>query len=190
MNAHTDYETIKSLLLSTEWLLKCCIVYGGERALAVVVLPLCVPVCLSTLILNIVYLSYNVGTIEQQSKQNFATWLNAIFHSISSKVQVSVDSTGEEVEGCYEGLSCSDLQKITAKFENLDGWKAACSAKNCCAGRFLAITGNESNMTITRHRYGPFCWTSELLPTKTNEYNYVHIHCIYLYALIYIRSWF
>ena len=83
--------------------------------------------------------------------------LNAMFRSTSSKVRVSTDIDGEEVEGCYEGLSCSDMQKILAKFEQLHAWKAACIANNCCARRFLAITGNESKIIITRHKCGPFC---------------------------------
>ena len=76
---------------------------------------------------------------------------------VGPKVRISKDSEYQEVEGCYEGLTCSNLQRILALLEELDTWKAACIANNCSAGRFLSITGDESKMTIMPHSVGPFC---------------------------------
>ena len=134
----------------------------NERALAVVVLP-CVPVCLSYIDGQYCLPLKNVGTTEQQSKENFIAWINAMVRNNCTKVKISRDNNGDELEGCFEGMSCSDLQKVIAAFNELHEWRAACTGNSVSAGRFLAITGNESKMSITRHRLGPFCWTNYIV---------------------------
>lgn len=86
------------------------------------------------------------------------SWLNNIVksNSNSKEVKVSTDFDGKEEDGCFEGMSCSDLQKIVAVFAVLSEWRQACITNGCSAGKFYAITGNESNMTITRQHIGPF----------------------------------
>ena len=130
------------------WLLKYCIVYGGERALAVVVLPLCVPVCLYYIDSHLSSLK-NVGTTEQQSKKNLIAWINAMITSNCSKIIISRDRGGYVLEGCFEGMLFSDLQKVIAVFSELHEWRAKCVENSISAGRFLAITGNKLTMTIS-----------------------------------------
>ena len=58
--------------------------------------------------------------------------------------------------GRYEQMICSDLQRIVSIFGKLSAWREACITNRCTAGKFLTITGNESKMTVTRQRLGPF----------------------------------
>ena len=70
-----------------------------ERALAVVVLPLCVPVCLSYIDGQYCWPLKNVGTTEQQSKEIFIAWINAMVRNNCTKVKVSRDNNGDDLEG-------------------------------------------------------------------------------------------
>ena len=83
--------------------------------------------------------------------------MNLLVLAVCKKAKLSkVAGTGRELPGCYEGLSCSDLQELVGALGELHEWKAACSRNNCSAGKLLTVTGNESNMKITRQTVGPF----------------------------------
>ena len=83
--------------------------------------------------------------------------MNSIVLAICKKAKLSKEAgTGRELPGCYEGLSCTDLQEVVGALGELFDWKAACSRNNCSAGKFLTVTGNESTMKITRQKLGPF----------------------------------
>ena len=47
-------------------------------------------------------------------------------------MKVSEDEDGE-LQGCYEQMSCSDLQKVTAIFAKLSAWREECIINNCSA---------------------------------------------------------
>ena len=93
-----------------------------------------------------------LGTTHEETKKNFIVWMN---RSESRTAQVAEDH-GEVQEGCYERLTCSDLQGIVSLFARLSTWREACVASDCSAGKFYTVTGNESKMKITRQKLGPF----------------------------------
>ena len=83
--------------------------------------------------------------------------MNSIVRAICKNAKLSKEEgTGVELPGCYEGLTCSELQKVVGVLGELFEWKVACSRNNCSAGKLLTATGNESKMTITRQKLGPF----------------------------------
>lgn len=84
------------------------------------------------------------------------TWVNQIVKRCNKNIKLAEDHDGEVQEGKYEQMTCSDLQKITSMFGQLSAWREACIANRCTAGKFFTVTGNESKMTITRQRLGPF----------------------------------
>lgn len=135
---------IPSLLHSTINFILCVIFLclWGERVLAVSIAFLCrvSQYCFPLL-----------GTTPQESSDNFLVWVTQIVKRGSKTVKVSEDEDGE-LQGCYEQMSCSDLQKVTAIFAKLSAWREECIRNNCSAGELLTITGNESKMTITRQR--------------------------------------
>ena len=97
-----------------------------------------------------------LGTTEEETRENFVTWVNQIIKRCSRSVKIAEDDDGELQEGCYEQMTCSDLQKIMSVFGKLSAWREECITNGCTAGKFFTITGNESKMTITRQRLGPF----------------------------------
>ena len=97
-----------------------------------------------------------LGTTEEETRENFVTWMNKIIKRSSQAVKIAEDDDGELQEGCYEQMTCSDLQRIMSIFEKLSAWREECIANGCTAGKFFTVTGNESKMTIIRQRLGPF----------------------------------
>ena len=203
-NAHFKKIFIRCIRLSmVSRNLQRCIVYGGERTLAVDyhhvclcgkldLLPVCcylwfiifpvrvylwicsknlcqsvillwiitvlmcmrvTTVCL-TLIVNIVY---PLGSTPNISRKIFITWLNDIVCK-NSKGTNSKTSAGENIEGCFESLTCSELSKVTAALTDYNGWNGACLQHNVSAGKMLVITGSESKMTVNQYSLGPFVW--------------------------------
>ena len=75
-----------------------------------------------------------LGTTEQETRQNFVLWLNQTIKRFSRTVQISEDCDGEQQEGCYEQMSCSDLQKIVSVFGQLNAWRETCIRNMCSAG--------------------------------------------------------
>ena len=131
-----------------------------EKGMTIIILKLqlsicmCVSVCLST---PCQYCLPLLGATEQESRKNFITWLNmTIKRNSNQRANIALDSRGEEQEGCYENMTCSDLQKVVAVFAELTEWRYHCTTTNCSAGKFYTVTGDESKMTITRQRVGPF----------------------------------
>ena len=97
--------------------------------------------------------------VGSSSRENFVTWVNLIINRVSRSAQIAEDCDGELQEGCYERLTCSDLQWIISVFVRLSTWREACIANNCSAGKFytMIITGN-AIMSITRQKLGPFVY--------------------------------
>ena len=87
--------------------------------------------------------------------------------STCSKASISKNLAGEPIEGCYEGMTFSEMSKVIAAFTNLHDWRAACLQHNCSAGKMLTITGNESNMSVTQYYLGPFTWLMLRVVSKT-----------------------
>ena len=111
-------------------------------------------VCL-TLMVSIVYL-LNVGATPRETRQNFVAWINSLILGQSQKGTTSKDPSGMPIEGCYEGLTYSDVSKVTATLSTLHDWQSQCIQNGCSAGKLLTVTGNESKMTITQLQVGPF----------------------------------
>ena len=97
-----------------------------------------------------------LGATEEETRENFVAWVNQIIKRCSRTVKIAEDDDGELQEGCYEQMTCSDLQKIMSVFGKVSAWREECITNRCTAGKFFTITGNEPEMTITRQRLGPF----------------------------------
>ena len=92
-----------------------------------------------------------------ETQKNFIIWLNVTMKSTTNnRAKISEDLRGEEQDGIFEGMSCSDLHKAVSVFQELAEWKSRCTTNDCSAGKFHAVTGNDSKMTVTRDRMGPF----------------------------------
>ena len=73
----------------------------------------------------------------------------------SKKIKRSEDR-GAPIETTYEGMNCSDVQKIISVLEAFTSWRQQCEMHNISAGKMLVVTGNENKMTFTQHHLGPF----------------------------------
>ena len=99
--------------------------------------------------------SIYVGATADQSKVNFILWLDTIVLGVSSRVQKAQDM-GTTIEACYEGMSCSDNQKVLSVLGSFYSWRQACETNGVVAGKMFVVTGNENKMTVTQHHLGPF----------------------------------
>ena len=61
-------------------------------------------------------------------------------------MKVSEDEDSE-LQGCYEQMSCSDLQKVIAIFAKLSAWFEECIRNNCSAGELLTPTRSSRDCT-------------------------------------------
>ena len=103
----------------------------------------------------IYFLNLYVGATANESKMNFIGWLDTIVLGVSRRVKQS-DDCGTKIETTYEGMSCSDLQKIISILGRFGAWHQQCEANGISVGRMLVVTGSESNMTVTQQHCGPF----------------------------------
>ena len=58
------------------------------------------------------------------SRDNLIAWMNSIVLVVCKKAKLSKEEgTGRELPGCYEGLSCTDLQEVVGALGELYDWK-------------------------------------------------------------------
>ena len=124
------------------------------------------------------FLNLDVGATAHQSKLNLIGWLDTIILDQSQRIKRSEDR-GTPIEATYEGMNCSDVQKIISVLEAFTSWRQLCEVHNISAGKMLVVTGNKTSPSTT---WAHFNRTMNIYCTYWNspkDHCYMKVKCLH-----------